>query len=112
MRSLCIFRKLRRTNPSDTAAQEKLLLATIRIIKLDNIWSRARNTVRQNKDKVREVIGFCKLLGLEGPFEHEGPYPYKYHCGYETVAGMLLFSRRPGIISKDYMQFDTIRNLR
>ena len=48
---------------------------------------------------------------MEGPFDHEGPYPYMDNRGYEIDVGMLLYSRRPGVHSKEYTQFDTIRKL-
>ena len=43
---LCIFRKLRHTNPVSNLSQDYLLLACIRRIDLDTFWSRTRLTVQ------------------------------------------------------------------
>jgi hypothetical protein len=46
---LCIFRKLRRYDPSRTSEQDRLLLACIRRITLDAFWSRATSMVWQTE---------------------------------------------------------------
>ena len=38
--------------------------------------------------------------------------PAHDHCGYEIAIDMVLMSKSPGRHSKDYLQFETIRNLR
>ena len=55
-------------------------------------------------------IKMSKLVGLDGPFSHEGPYPSIDHCGYEVACNMLLYSRRSGKYDKDYTQFDGIND--
>ena len=55
---------------------------------------------------------FLDGMGLSGPFEHSGPYPFEDHCGYEIALDMLMHSRRPGRNTTDHVQYDTIRQLR
>ena len=38
--------------------------------------------------------------------------PESDHCGYELAVEMVIYSMRSGQYSKNYMQFDTIYNLR
>ena len=99
---LCIFHKLRKEEPQLTKAQDDLLLQCIRRANLDAFWSRARTTVNQNKNRVKTAINFSELLGMQGPFEHEGPYPPHDHCGYELAYDMLLYSRRKGKHDPNY----------
>ena len=104
----CIFYKLKRRKPNRDNSQDKLLLVMIRCMNLDAFWSKSRKTVTDNTYRVIQTIGFSKSLGLEGPFEHEGPYPCHDHCGYEVAATMLLHSRRPGNRAKTHNQYSTI----
>jgi hypothetical protein len=108
---LCVFRKLRGSSPTGSE-KDQLLMACIRRANLDAFWSRASSTVKGNKDRADNAIKLAKLVGLEGPFQHEGPFPEGDHCGYQTAILMLMNSRRPGRYSKGYTQFDTIRKLR
>jgi hypothetical protein len=108
----CIFRKLRGTSPDPGEPKDQLLMACIRRINLDAFWSRAKDTVRGNKDKLKLSITLSESVGLAGPFVHKGPLPSFDHCGYETAIEMVLYSRRPGKYSKKYTQIDTIRKLR
>ena len=84
----------------------------IRRMNLDAFWSRARTTVRENGRRVRQALRFSNSLGLEGPYLHEGPYPYYDHCGYEIAAIMLMHSSQPGKHSNSHVQYDTIRKSR
>ena len=77
----CIFRKLNRRDPIANGQQDKLLLIHIRRMNLDALWSRARSTVNQNTLRVKQTLKFSHSLGLQGPYEHHGPYPCLDHCG-------------------------------
>ena len=109
---LCIFRKLKRLNPLRNSTRDTLLLACIRRINLDAMWSRSTLTILGNRDRVRFGLRLSDQVGLDGPYEHFGPLPFKDHCGYEVAIQMVLHSRLPGRYSKDHTQFDTIRQLR
>ena len=106
----CIFRKLRKRSPNEEREQDKLLLTVIRRANLDAFWSRARSTVYQNTNKIKQNIKFSEILGLDGVYEHEGAYPPYDHCGYEMAATILLHSRRPGRHDPLYTQFETVRH--
>ena len=108
----CIFRKLKKASPNLTSSRDKLLLAMIRRMNLDAFWARARSTVYQNSRRINQTLSFSESLGLCGPFEHDGPYPFNDHCGYEIAASILMHSRRPGRHDKSYTQYETIRKLR
>ena len=73
---LCIFRKLRKVEPSLDNSQDELLMTCIRRINLDAFRARASNTVNQNRRQVNASLKFSKLLGLAGSFDH---------CGYEVA---------------------------
>ena len=108
----CIFRKLRGTSPKLSSSQDKLLLVMIRRMNLDAFWARARSTVNQNTRRINQTLGFSEALGLKGPFDHSGPYPFFDHCGYEIAACILMHSRRPGRHDSTHTQYETIRKLR
>ena len=109
---LCIFRKLKKMNPLLESTRDVLLMACIRRVNLDAMWSRTTNIVVGNRDRIRLGLRLSDQVGLEGPYEHFGPLPFKDHCGYEVAIQMVLHSRLPGRYSKDHTQFDTIRQLR
>jgi hypothetical protein len=64
-----------------------------------------------NRDKLADKLSLSHLVGLKGPYVHDGPYPDYDHCGYEVAIDMLLMSRRPGKNARSHLQFDTIRKL-
>ena len=92
----CIFRKLKKRNPQSSLKEDELLMGVIRRINLDAMWSRSSSTVKENTRRIKQTIQLCKSVGLEGPFEHTEPYPFRDHCGYEVAAAMVIHARRPG----------------
>ena len=110
---LCVFRKLRGVDPSLDSHSDCLLLGCIRRANLDAFWSRSTLTVNRNKGLVEQQLKLSRMLGLNGPFIHEGPMPYFDHCGFEIAVSILLKSRdTTGRHSSKHVQFDTIRKLR
>ena len=110
---LCVFRKLtRRNGPNSKNPQDQLLSALIRRVNLDAFWSRASSTVKGNAARLRKGIALSAMVGLEGPYIHEGPLPGHDHCGYEVAIQMVLHSRQSGVNSADHLQMETIRKLR
>ena len=93
-------------------SQDELLLACIRRMNLNTFWSRARKTVEENSRKARSMIELSQLMGMQGPFGHEGPYPSADDCGYEVASNILLYSRKKGHHNPSRTQFETIRKLR
>jgi hypothetical protein len=102
---LCVFRKLTDSEPVLTCEEDKLLLACIRQISLDEFWSRPSSTVTGNRDKVRQGLALSKLVGLKGPFVHYRSITPSDTFGYEVA------SRRAGKYSEDHTQWDSIRNI-
>ncbi len=109
---LCIFRKLSGRSPRSQEPVDDLLLGCIRRINLDAFWSSATSTVHGNRDKLAMGIKPSSLVGLEGPYTHQGPLPGHDHCGYEVAIQMLLYSKRSGNHCKTHLQYETIRKLR
>ena len=93
---LCIFRKLRGTDPGTNSSQDHLLEKCIRRINLDAFWSRARSTVYQNKRQLLNSLDLSSMVGLQGSYEHMGPYELDDHCGYEVAITILLYSLKKG----------------
>ena len=98
--------------PLISFSQDELLLACIRRMNLNEFWSRARKIVEQNSRKARSMIKLSQLMGMQGPFEHDGPYPSVDHCGYEVASTILLYSRKKGHHDPSHTQFETIRKLK
>ena len=108
----CIFIKLKGRQPVREANRDKLLMAAIRRVNLDAMWSRKATTVARNLEGVRRIINTSATVGLQGPFKSYGPMPLYDHCGYEIAIDMVLASKLPGRYNKQYLQFDAIRKLR
>ena len=108
----CIFRKLTGHSSDEESSVDGLLLATIRRMNLDAFWSSASVTVVGNKGKINMSLKLSALVGLQGPYLHDGPFPAYDHCGYEVAIQMLLYSKRPGTHTKSHLQFETVRKLR
>jgi hypothetical protein len=109
---LCIFHKLRKHSPREGNPVDGLMLSCIRRMNLDAFWSSASATVHGNRDKIKMSLRMSSLVGLSGPYNHDGPLPNYDHCGYEIAIEILLYSRRQGKYSEKNLQFDTIRKLR
>ena len=108
---LCVFRKLRKTDPSPSSQSDILLMAVIRRANLDAFWSRTSDTVKANRRNVVKGLKLSSLMRLGGPYKQFQPFPNYDHCGYEVAAQMLLASRNPGRNAEDHLQFDSIRSL-
>ena len=108
----CVFVKLKGRLPTKDAQKDRLLLAAIRRVNLDALWSRETTTVKRNLAGVRKIICTSASAGLMGPFKSHGPMPPCDHCGHEIAIDMVLASRTAGRHSKEYSQFDAIRKLR
>jgi hypothetical protein len=77
---LCIFRKLSKTSrPDSKNPQHQLLMYAIRHINLDAFWSRSMATVQGNRDNLKQGLAVSLLVGLDGPYVHDGPYPSFNH---------------------------------
>ena len=64
-----------------------------------------------NRDKTRQMIEISEIVGLDGPFIHQGPFPAFDHCGYQIAVTMLLSSLRKGRNNPTHLQISTIRKM-
>jgi hypothetical protein len=111
--NLCVFRKLKKRSLDITNPGDKLLIACIQRINLDAFWSRSKSTVSDNQERIGMCLELSKAVGLDDPYEVDGPLPEFDHCGYEVaIDTTILYSRHPGCHTKEYTQFDTIAVLR
>ena len=76
---------------------------------LDAFWSRARSTVDQNTQRIRQTLKILKILGLDGIYEHTCPYPVFDHYGYEVALTKLIHSHSSSKHNKSYIHIPTIR---
>ena len=109
---LCVFRKLRRVNPSPSSAIDLNLLSCIRRINLDAFWSRATSTVNAQRRLVEKSLAISQQLGLDPLFPNQGPIPDGDYCGYTVAIQMVYSSLSQGRYSESHLEFDTIRRLR
>ena len=109
---LCVFRKLRKVSPDVSLHADRLLLACIRRINVDDFWSRATSTVESNCHRVADSIRLTATVSLVGPCASEGPFPASDNFGYE-VAIIIVFSLRlSGRHNSEHTQWETIRKFR
>ena len=93
---LCIFRNLRGTDPGTSASQDLSLETYIRRMNLDSFWSRVRSTVYQNKRQLMNSLELSAIVGLQGSYEHDEPYEFRDHWGYEVAITLFV------ILSKNW----------
>lgn len=61
---------------------------------------------------VRRVLSLTKNKGFKAPYPRMGPFPMADTCGHGIALAMVLDSLNPGVYSKDYKQFATIRHMK
>jgi hypothetical protein len=96
----------------ETSELDKLLLAAIRRVSLDEFWSRATSTVSANRDKIKQGLYLSSLVGLLGPSVHWGSMPTDDTFGYEVAVQIVLASWRSGKYSSTQIQWDSARKYR
>ena len=109
---VCIFRKLRLTEPCPNNPVDENLLACIRRVNLDAFWSRASSTVGAQRRLMERSLEIAEQLGLEPMFPNQGPLPLGDHCGYTVAIQMVFASLGQGRYSETHLEFDTIRRFR
>ena len=110
---ICVFRRLTgRDYHLASGENDLLLLAAIRRVQLDAFWSRAPSTVSKNATRVSAAITFAETFRLKIPFGAPLKIPEGDHAGYFLAIFMVIKSMKPGRHSKNYQQWDTIRQLR
>ena len=90
----CIFRKLKRRNPEEDTAEDRLLLGCIRRVNSDAMWIRSTLTVKGNASWLKVGLDISNSVRLLGLHKHTGTLPHYDHYVYETAIQIVLFSRK------------------
>jgi hypothetical protein len=61
---------------------------------------------------MKHALRLSRSIGLDGPYDRDGPFPAHDHCGYEVALQILMHSRQPGKIHGTHCQFETVRRNR
>ena len=91
---------------------DKRLLAYIRRVNLDIMWSREGSTVYNNLTSLRKGKRMSEDLGLKPVGIDLGPWPVCDGQGFQVAIEMIRASQEEGRNDKTYVQFDTIRKIR
>jgi hypothetical protein len=110
--NLCTFRNIQRRDPIEGKPTDDLMMCCIWWANLDAFLSREKSTVSSNLGNVAKAIQTSKQFDMRMPYETLGPMPVEDLTGHRVAIHMLLTSLEPGLYSKNYKQFDTIRKMR
>ena len=106
----CWFRNLQGRYPVYGSYKDTQLLAYIRRVNLDLIWSRAETTSYMSP--FRKALKVDQALGITPTHYPQGPWPLGDEVGFKVALEIVGVSLLPGTTSKDYQQFDTVRRIR
>ena len=96
--------------PSSSSYKDTKLLAYIRRVNLDLIWSRSEGTSYMSSYK--KALKIDMELGLTPTHYMQGPWPLKDEVGFQVAIEIVGASLFEGNNVKSYQQFDTIRRIR
>ena len=85
----CVFVNIQKRFPDTSKNKDSLLLLCIRRVILDSLWSRERETVKQNCGEVRRYLESMQLFGVVDPFPPRGPFPVEDSFGYKVACAVL-----------------------
>ena len=108
----CWFVNMKKTTADDRAIGDARLLAYIRRVNLDVMWSSEPSVVKaawKNLEKGRKISAEFGLPPVDIPV---GPWPVADTCGYQIAIEILRASQNPGRNAASYTQFDSVRKLR
>ena len=108
----CWFINLRGRLPNTISLGDERLLAYIRRVSLDVLWSRSPGTANTSMTAFRKAVRIGENLGISPDYPHPGPWPIGDHVAFNTAIIMLGASQEEGITDKSYVQYDSIRKLR
>jgi hypothetical protein len=103
---------MKKTTADDLALGDARLLAYIRRVNLDVMWSSEPSVVKaawKNLEKGRKISAEFGLPPVDIPV---GPWPVADTCGYQIAIEILRASQNPGRNAASYTQFDSVRKLR
>jgi hypothetical protein len=108
----CWFRVLEDREPRVGSYQDNRILAYIRRVNLDLIWSRAPGTITSSRDNVKMMIKMWRELGITVDLPSLGPWPAEDKVGFRIALAQVRYSQRPGVNEQSHLQFDTVRKMR
>ena len=108
---LCWFRNLVQRFPNSTSQADILLLAYIRRVNLDALWSRTPGTISSCLWGARKILNASKELRFNPPFEPLGPWPVADNWGLRLAIFILKASQSPGKNNPKYTQYDSIQKI-
>ena len=94
---------------NDWYPNDARILAYIRRVNLDVMWSREPSTVASTLNALDRAKRSSEELGLTPQVIKLGPWPIGDTCGFQTAIEMLKHSQGKGKNSDKYIQFDSIR---
>ena len=107
----CWFRNLQKRSPNPKSQADTLLLAFIRRVNLDALWSRSPKTVSASITGIKKIIATSQDLNFNPPLESLGPWPVGDEWGFRLAITILKASQQPGRTSKTHSQYDSIRKI-
>ena len=108
----CWFVNLCQREPCTMSHSDERLMAYIRRVNLDLMWSRERGTVANTLAAVNKGKTMSIELGLVPQHVKLGPWPLGDGQGFQTAIEMLRASQKKGKNDTSYVQFDTVRKIR
>ena len=108
----CWFRVLEKREPKVGSYQDNRILAYVRRVNLDLIWSRAPGTIASSRDNIKMMIKMWRELGVSVDLPSLGPWPEEDRVGFRVALAQVRYSERPGLNEKTHLQFDTVRKMR
>ena len=106
----CWFINLKKRFPSQGSYKDIKLLAHIRRVNLDLMWSRAEST--NYIAAFRKSVKMSLDLGLEPKHYPKGPWPVGDTVGFQAAIEIVAASVLSGRTFASHQQFDTVRNIR
>ena len=108
----CWFFTLKRRHVNAASPGDRLLLAYIRRVNLDMMWSREESTVRNTLTQIKKGRALSGELGLESVPLEVGPWPDNDWMGLQIAVELLRASQKQGRNDNSYVQFDSVRKIR
>ena len=108
----CWFVNLKKKVANDLALGDVRLLAYIRRVNLDVMWSSEPSVVKTAWQNLEKGKRLSAELGLPPVDICVGPWPVADTCGFQIAIEMLRASQNPGRNDSSYTQFDSIRKMR
>ena len=108
----CWFVNLSKREPREVSESDSRLLAYIRRVNLDMLWSSEEATVGHNLGDLRKATKMSTAVNLIPLFVARGPWPVGDPVGFQVAIEIVRASQEKGRNSTEYVQFDTIRKIR